>query len=380
MRRLTAEAKTRLLITAAKRSNNRFMRQMKKKLGIKIFEEKKASRREFARRNRVPYVDDLNVRQIVLPDRLCFKTNFSDTATCLDQIRRNCLIDNVPVMLHFEHVAHLDPAAALVLVAEIYRCRNLRTYAGGWIVNGTYPRNPAIYKLMRDMGFFNLLNIRDDRPEEPRLDEDGSAYLGFITDSTVDGAMVDQFVTVIENHILKMNPVARGKLVGAIKEAMSNTLDHAHLLKTDYQSMPNRWWLSSRVNVKEHEVVIMLFDQGVGIPRTLEPTTYEAVLATLVNLSTLRGVSKQPSDGEMIKAATELHRTGTGQSGRGKGFRNMKQFVDSCPDGELRVLSNRGVYHYMSGTEQVEDQALSVGGTVIEWRFRSEETVVMHDE
>jgi hypothetical protein len=104
------------------------------------------------------------------------------------------------------------------------------------------------------------------------------------------------------------------------------------------------------------------------------------VRATLKEIINLNAISAQPSDGEMILAATELYRTSTGQSGRGQGFRNMKRFVDVCTDGELRVLSNRGRYVYMKDTENHDDASLSIGGTVVEWRFRHDGSVEMKDD
>src|SRR3546814_7925319 len=79
--------------------------------------------------------------------------------------------------------------------------------------------------------------------------------------------------------------------------------------------------MSSRVNLADNEVTIVLFDQGVGIPNTLDPTAYESIRAALANISKLK-LSTQPSDGEMILAATEYHRSGTGGKGRGRGFRS----------------------------------------------------------
>jgi hypothetical protein len=81
----------------------------------------------------------------------------------------------------------------------------------------------------------------------------------------------------------------------------------------------------------------------------------------------------------MIAAATELYRTSTGQSGRGRGFRDMKRFIDECDDGELRVLSNRGSYRYMKDGEQIDDQEFSIGGTLIEWRVRHGQAVEFED-
>src|SRR3546814_15751737 len=89
----------------------------------------------------------------------------------------------------------------------------------------------------------------------------------------------------------------------------------------------------------------------------------------LANISKLK-LSTQPSDGEMILAATEYHRSGTGGKGRGRGFADMKRFVDICTDGELRVLSNRGSYHYLSGAEAHGNAETSLGGTLLEWRFQ----------
>src|SRR3546814_19519209 len=84
--------------------------------------------------------------------------------------------------------------------------------------------------------------------------------------------------------------------------------------------------MSSRVNLADNEVTIVLFDQGVGIPNTLDPTAYESIRAALANISNLK-LSTQPSAGEMILAATEYHRSGTGGKGRGRGFADMKRFV-----------------------------------------------------
>src|SRR3546814_3287721 len=53
---------------------------------------------------------------------------------------------------------------------------------------------------------------------------------------------------------------------------------------------------------------------------------------------------------------------------------------DICTDGELRVLSNRGSYHYLSGAEAYGNAETSLGGTLIEWRFRHVGVVEMRSE
>lgn len=336
-----------------------------------------ANRRRDAADRGLLFDKDLGRVQLVLPPIVSFTKNFDETANILEALREVCLRQNRRVMLHFTSVEEIEPAAALALVAEIFRIRNLRSVEA---ITGTYPRLRSIYELLSDMGFFSVLKVQERREPKSEPDPTRAIFLRFLTGNRVESELVDTFVRIIEEELVQLNEVARGRLIAAIIEAMNNTLDHAHPIRIANETMPHRWWMSSAVNIRNQEITVMLFDQGVGIPKTLDPTLYERVRTALKGAITLQGISAQPTDSEMILAATELHRTSTGQSGRGKGFRNMKQFVDVCPDGELRVLSNRGRYCYMKGTEAHDDASCSMGGTLIEWRFRHDGSVELKDD
>lgn len=336
------------------------------------------SRRTYAASLGIPFDPVLEREQIVLPAHMSFSDNHEATAGILLMLRDTALIRRRRVMLHFADVERIDADVALVLVSEIYRIRNLRSPMS---VTGTYPRQRAVYQLLRDMGFYRLLSVAEQpdlSPEKPG--PRSRIYLPFLTGNRVDAELVDAFVEAVEKNLFAMNEVARGRLVAAIIEAMNNTLDHAHPIVIAGETMTHRWWLSSWVDAATGAITVMLFDQGVGIPATLDPSLYERIRSALHGVVGLRTLSLQPSDGEMILAATELHRTGTGQSGRGKGFLNMKRFVDACDSGELKVLSNRGRYSYLDGTESHDEASCSIGGTVIEWRFRHEGKMEMADE
>jgi hypothetical protein len=323
-------------------------------------------------------VGDLNRRPIILPEVFSFWDNYQETADALLAIREHGLAKRVPLTIRFDRVKHLDPSATLALAAEIFRCRKLRVYRDGTFVTGNYPNDPIIHSQLSEMGFFRLLGI-SDVPINPISDDSlpHPVFLKFITDTRVDGAIVDMFVSIIEGRIVALNAVARGRLVGAIKEAMGNVSDHAYQKPTLFQSMKKRWYMSSRVNIDKHEVMIMLYDQGSGIPNTLDADLIDRITAALSG-----NVDKtlHATDGYIIKLATEIWRTGTGQSGRGRGFRDMKRFIDLCPEGELRVLSNRGRYTYVGGRENFDDLSPSSGGTMIEWRFQSEVLLEMTDD
>lgn len=357
------------------RERSRKAKRRAKRLGR---EAELSSRRRFARRHGLLFDPQAEREQIILPSIFSLHDNHKETVEVLERLRDQALRRSGAVMLHFSYVEQVDAAAALALVAEIYRIRSLRSI---FSVTGTYPRQRHVYDQLKSMGFYRVLNIaeRDDVPDsEP--DPSKPVFLPFISSNRVSAEMVDQFVDVIERSLFSLNEVARGRLVAAIIEAMNNTLDHAHPVRVLNETMLHRWWMSSWINVIDNEVTVLFFDQGVGIPQTLDPTSYERIRAKLMGIVTLRSLDAKPTDGEMILAATEFHRTGTGQSGRGKGFRNMKRFVDTCTDGELRVLSNRGRYRYIPGTEVHADESGSIGGTVVEWRFRHEGKVEMEDD
>lgn len=314
-------------------------------------------------------------RPIFVPENLSIWNNYDKTVQVFKDIKQFGLKDRRPIIIHLDKLVNIDPSSALVLVSEIYRCKNLRKYRNRDFVTGTYPRNKDAHRLLAEMGFFNLLDMMD------AISGDGDnnnqeLYWKFETYNNVDAEFIDWFVSLIEKYVVAMDARARAHLVAAIKEAMQNTLDHAYLHPTIYPTMDRRWFLSMSLNPIEHEVRIMLYDQGVGIPATLPTTTLETI-RTLLAAVVPMGPSS--NDGEIIRLATHKYRTRMDQSGRGRGFYDMKKFVEQCSDGELRIRSNRGFYTYINKTETVGDNAASVGGTVVEFRFKSADLVQMDD-
>lgn len=351
--------------------------------------EKRRSARRFAKRtgrtiqhvyawhHQIPYDPHARRHQIVLPSVFSLAENYEDTVAKINEIYEFAVVQRKPVMLHFNHVRQIEPAATLVLVSEIFRARHLRSPR---FVTGTYPSDQNVYRGLKEMGFYRLLNVQDMEgvPSLP-LEPGRPVFLQFVSENRVIPEFADGFVGLIEKHLFEMNELARSRLVVAIKEAMSNTLDHAHPQSDQGNTMRNRWWLSSWVNLIDREVTVVFYDQGVGIPSTLDALSFEKIAAAFYNLFKLK-FDTQPSDSQMIAAATEYHRSGKGD-GRGRGFTDMKRFIDICCDGELRVLSNRGKYHYMKGQQEIPADALSsLGGTVVEWRFRNDGALEMVDD
>lgn len=340
--------------------------------------EARSARRLWSGGQGLIFDGNLEREQIVLPAIFSFRDNFDESASALEQIRQVAMHEKRNFLVHLEQLQEVEPAAALALTSEIFRARKVN---GHLSATGTYPRSSRVYQNLSDMGFFSLLDVIDwaDRPAD-LADPRRPLWMRFVTSNAFEQDLVDSFVSLIEAALFPLNPLARGRLVGAIKEAMSNVIDHAHPASVQPMPMRDRWWMTAWLDREQNEVTIIFYDQGVGIPATLDPNDYEIISSALRNISklNLRAVRAGPSDGEMILAATELHRSGTGRKGRGRGFQDMKRFVQTADDGELQVLSNRGSYRYMGDNDETySDHESLLGGTVIEWRFRNNAALEM---
>ncbi len=308
---------------------------------------------------------------IMIPETFSLRDNYIETVATLESIRELVLGQRQPVFLYFDNLKQLEPAAALLLVAEVFRCRQLRIWRNGSSVNGNFPEDHAIFFQMREMGFFTVLGLKNmDDVEDKRPQGERPYYVRFQTMNSVHPELAAEFCELVIHGAFEMAQLAKNRMVAALKEAMGNAHEHAYVTKGEYQFMPRRWWLAGYVNPIHKEMMVLILDQGVGIPRTLPVTAFEILTAILER-------TWGPSDGNMIAAATELHRTSTEQRGRGRGFQDMKRFVDTCDDGELRVCSNGGSYTYMKGGQDtIEDFPSSIGGTLVQWRVRHQGQLV----
>lgn len=329
----------------------------------------------FAATHNVSMPREVARKPILLPKNLSLRDNYAETVGAVAAIRQTVLAEARPVMIYFDRLETLEPAAALLLTAEIFRCRNLVMGSRhGRMAQGNYPANTDVFLQLREMGFFAIIGV-DDRASVPDWeDRKGRPFFSpFHTFNRVESTFAAEFCRAVIKAAFAISDVAMRRMTAALKEAMGNAHEHGYKEPTGLPTMKGRWWLSAYVDPIKKEMMITLLDQGAGIPRILEATLFEKITSML----TARAWT--PSDGHMIAAATELHRTSTEQAGRGKGFRDMKSFIQACDDGELRVLSNRGAYCYKKNGEHISDEELSIGGTIVEWRVRHAELIEVQD-
>ncbi len=213
-------------------------------------------------------------------------------------------------------------------------------------------------RLLGNMGFFELLRV--ENPIGEANNNTDTRYVQFRTGRLVEGEAIEKLRKDDLEPVVGEVPSKR-HLYAAVTEAMTNVVHHAY---GDQKILPN-WWLSASYNVTDGEVVIMLFDQGVGIPETLPRKFSEQI----------RGIART-NHAQIIKAAHELSRSSSEQKNRGNGLgTDVREYLNklNCR-GSYRVTSLQGRYIFekqVNGEtdERLENHKRALDGTLIEWRL-----------
>ncbi len=247
----------------------------------------------------------------------------------------------------------------MILCAEIQRCKHLRPGRGFHTINGNYPHVNEVYKVLYDLNFYRIIGVPEDG-HPPQTEGNQQVRLKMASFVKADAERIAQFKEIFTIPFSELSSKARKRMQGSIIEAIINSLEHAFSSDPKYPQFGRRAWLSGYINERDSEIAMVIFDQGVGIPETL-PRTMTEKAKEFFGLS----------DSALICAASALGRTATHQSGRGKGFKTMKDFIDICDDAELRVFSNRGQFRYQGHKDQTgTDSVGSIGGTLVMLRIR----------
>ncbi|WP_090436673.1 hypothetical protein [Duganella sp. CF458] len=302
---------------------------------------------------------------IKVPEVLDLVDHRANTLEVAAACRSNCMIHKKRTLLDFSATKTISSAAVLFLVAEIDRCRKVSGIA---MLTGTFPRDKRLNRQMRDSGFYDALGVKCDIPQRERIYP--VEYIKVRSGTAADGRLaVELRQALLGPHEEQLAKDKRGSFFRGITEAMTNVAQHAY--PDDWDNGPIKvikkgWWMLGHINKLSKQLKIMIVDQGIGIPRSL-PRTHKDVIPALLAMLKLEN-----SDGAMIHAAMELGRSRLEQSHRGKGLNDLKQIIDLCQEGTLRILSKKGEYLYRVRGGQclptiVSGHQDSLNGTLVEW-------------
>ena len=221
--------------------------------------------------------------------------------------------------------------------------------------------NPTVRRLLKEMGFFELLRMSPPPSSAP---QSGERYVKFRSGATVDGEAIDKLRELeLAPYISVPN---RNLLFTAVTEAMTNVKHHAYQDRDIYSFGPGHWWLSAAFDTQEQELIVMIYDQGHGIPSTLPKTRGEALRA--------RFSEYIADDARLIEAAHKISRSKSEEWHRGSGLdRDIRRYIEVFEgNGTYRIISGRGEYTVSSGVSGRTTRrsfGRSLEGTFIQWRL-----------
>lgn len=333
-----------------------------------ISRQKKIDRRRSSKREKKRKRIRINRPIFILkaPSVMCLRKNYEDVASFFNKFREQALTwkQSRQLCIDFEPIQTLSPDCALLLAAELDRWRRKRKIKlTPWKPNRW---NPNVSKRFKEMGLFELLHI--SKSQKNYYNKDSRRFFKFITGNTSNGALADQLM-------VNMMPVIgsdynESKLYIALSEAMTNVVQHAYPDDADfkYEVFKNQWWMSGSFDKETGDLIVLFFDQGVGIPATLPKQFFFGELLKIfkLNMTIISG-----DDATLINAALEYGRTKSKLPHRGKGLQQLIDFASYSDNGILRIISGKGEIIKNGKNAQIDSVGInhqrSIGGTFIEW-------------
>lgn len=301
---------------------------------------------------------------ITAPDILSLSRNYNQTIEFINNIREYGVRQSKRLSINFSRLKEIYPGAALVVAAEIDRWRRAKNFRP-YLHREKY-WNPTVRRLLDEMGLFDLVDAKNP-PEY--VNNKSEIYIRFKSNTQAIGTLAKELRLDLEQI---SGVVTRHKdLYGALIEAMKNTFQHAYPndYEFDIHIELHRWWMCAAFDAHSKKLSVMFYDQGAGIPHTLpRQFTIERIRDWLAI------VRLTENDAAIIKAAIAMGRSRTGEENRGNGLPKIRDYVAGGKNDRLRIVSGRGEYIYCSdGSESLNDQRMSLGGTLIQWEISAED-------
>ena len=298
---------------------------------------------------------------LALPEILDFSEDaYEKTVVFFHKLRKISDEKDSRFHLDFVPLRKISAAAALFLTSEIDRFHIRNKYTNIHVKDFSH-WDQEVRCQLRDMGMFDLLNIRNINQkflsEKNRADEE---FVKFKSGKRVDGNTFYEMRCLINEKIGKI-PEAKALQKG-VTEAMTNTSNHAY--PEDYMKgcflKVDKWWLSSSINRETRTITVMICDQGVSIPKTVPENKQKLNI-----LNSLLG----KSDAELIQLAVNSGKSQTNKEYRGKGLKDIKDYTNKVQGASLRIISRRGEYvAFSKEKDYIRNHKTPILGTLIEWK------------
>lgn len=272
--------------------------------------------------------------------------------------------------LDFKDTEHFYVPGTILLFAELDRIISLSDLPKPISIRDPMRRRPR--EVLKQIGLYNLTGDRCDLIPE----REDVVYWKATKGNTQSGETYGELIEAIaeranREHVkqLEVSGVWR-----SVNEAIANSVDHAYKKprQDGFSGLADtKWWMFSQI--REGVFTLAVCDRGCGYRQTINETIPEKFIATFT--SAFSGANR---DALAIDTAMEYGRTGTHETSRGKGSRDVLSLLKKHGDGELVVLSNTGWMRYeyeddheLSRTDG--DVGIDIGGTIVWWKLPMKE-------
>lgn len=305
---------------------------------------------------------------LVSPKHLNLASNYVDTISFILNLQHFLNVrpnrKRRTKYLDFADLETIDLGALLMIAAE------LDTHLGPYSKQGrqtgdlrdadTHLWSPSISYLFQHFGIFDLVGYKPTQTL-PRDAVQNIEVVKFRRNVLIQPKVAFDLI----DDIGKLSPTRdenqRSRMYEALVEAMSNTTMHAYP-KNSYMNYPGRtlkyWWGGALYDKENEQTVFVLFDRGIGLPKTIPSRPW---IRTLID-------PQSASDAALISVALTQSRSQTGLPQHGKGLPQMADAVDLREGSELRILSGKGIVVYRGKDKITEDELpIDIGGSLIQW-------------
>lgn len=254
--------------------------------------------------------------------------------------------------ISFKNTNSLAPSGTLVFVAEFEKL--LRKYPNKVTID--YPKDDVVEQLFQHIGLLEKMGL----PHRKEITAENVRPWNYAKGNNVD---TTQFKSLFARYSSEMSEDVSSGLFDSMSEAVTNSFQHS-CGHQNTCSCEKNWWMFARQESNTLEVV--MYDAGIGIPTSLrnKPELKEWLMTPYRKV-------KKNLDTMMIDIAIQSLRTSTKLPHRGKGLKDMLQFVKEGNVGGFLIFSGLGAFSY-SAKNQIEsgkDFKVPVKGTLIQWHI-----------
>ncbi|WP_147302309.1 hypothetical protein [Thalassotalea euphylliae] len=255
------------------------------------------------------------------------------------------------IHISFRNLKKITAAASLLIFARVTKCQLCLNQPSDLEI--TLPESKEVKKTLVESGFWNGIKPGGASKVRKLIHTNNGYISGSNHDSEHYGKVISAtLINLVQNGVNFSVPSIR-ILTRGIQEAILNIDYHAY----DKKSLANqfdqlgdsRWWQCCWLDSGNNQLVFIIYDDGVGIPHTLQAQYPEL------------------SSSQIIEEAMKVGITRTMNPERGKGSNDIIKATCTFPNSHLIVMSGNGYFKSDSEGVTTKELPFTLEGTLIQW-------------